>query len=160
MTIYTTLKKEHDEILNYLDRIEKCGEQETEQRNKLFNKLKEALVINARAEQATLYDALKDHEKTHDKVSFYKEEQEEIEDMLSILTDPDLSGPLWLRKFQQLKEELEFHIHDDEHELFPKAQSVMNDSQATDLEKTLRRNLKKEKQKTKITKRPQVNAQD
>jgi|AntRauTorcE11897_2_1112592.scaffolds.fasta_scaffold00239_4 hypothetical protein len=160
MSIYTLLKKEHDKILNYLNRIEACGNQETEKRNKLFNTLKETLIIHSRAEKETLYEPLKAHEKTRDKISFYEEEQGEIEDLLSILTDPDLSGPLWHRKFQQLKEELEYHIHDDEHELFPKAQSVIKSDQANELEQTLRNNVKKERQRTKVTKRPQINHQD
>lgn len=154
MTIYTTLKKEHDEILNYLNRIDECGTEETEKRNILFNKLKETLLTHSRAEKESFHKPLKKYEITHDKVAFYEEEQEAIEDLLSLLTDPDLSGALWLRKFQQLKEELEFHIHDDEHELFPKAKSVIDNKQAKEMDQSLKAMQQTEKEHSDIKKRP------
>ena len=68
MSIYTYLKKDHEEIKSLMDRVKLLGEEEPAERNSLFNQLKQLIVVHSKAEEKAFYDPLKYHSKTEEEV--------------------------------------------------------------------------------------------
>lgn len=143
MSIYSTLSSEHEKILHYLDRIEDCGSDTSEKRTELFTALKHLVLMDMDAEKRSLYPHLKHNVHTRDLANIAEQEKDQIKDSLEYLSGTDLSGALWMRKFMHLKEDLEYHIRHEEHELYPTAKSVINDTTAEEIDKNFRRHVDK-----------------
>ena len=125
MSIYTLIKKEHDEMRDLLARIEALGPHENDARDNLFNLLKEKVILHSKAEEKAFYNPLKRFNDLKDEIEHGKEEHEEAEELLKELTDTSLGGTAWMQKFRSLKASLEHHMAEEEREIFPDAKEVL-----------------------------------
>ena len=131
-TVFEALRHEHDKHRTLLDLVAKT-KGDSEGRRELFAKLKTELIDHARAEERSFYSELIDKPQAQDKATHSIAEHKEIEDLLEELEDMDFSSSQWLPRFEHLKERVEHHEAEEEHEVFQVAGKVLSDDQKTQL---------------------------
>lgn len=157
MSIYSYLKEDHKKIKSLLNRIEEEGPEESDTRTDLFNELKERLIGHEKAEEISFYEPLKEsHFLDEDEIEDMEDDHEESEDLLYMLTDPELVGEDWYDVFLELKAEIESHIEQEEDELFDKARQALSTNDAQDMEAEMKRQKKHIRENEDIRKRGNV----
>ena len=131
--ILSTLQGEHGEVSSLMSQLrKKAGDgngADLHARNSLFQKIRSELLIHARAEQEVFYGACKTHPDLHDRIQHAEREHREIEQLLDQLSTMALDAPTWMDTFGQLKERVEHHVHEEEHEVFPRAKRILGDDE-------------------------------
>ncbi|MCH2547572.1 MAG: hemerythrin domain-containing protein [Alphaproteobacteria bacterium] len=150
MSIYSYLKKDHDEVKSLFNEIEQLGAESSEKRTSLFNQVKKKLILHSKAEEKVFYNPLKKYAEAKDEVEHGEEEHTEAEQLLEELTDPTLSGAAWAQKFKKLKEEVEHHIKEEEEDIFTIARRLLSEETARQMEEDMKRLKSEIDQKRKI----------
>ena len=120
---------------------------------RLFNELKERLLIHEHAEEEAFYKPLKETSVLDDDIEESEEEHEETQSLLQQLTDSELVGEEWYDVFLELKEEIEAHIEEEEDEIFEKARDVLSTTDAQDMEDDMKNQARHERENEHFTKR-------
>lgn len=129
--IFERLKKEHTELRSLLDDLVDSDDEET--RAELFPRIRVELLTHAEAEEATFYADLCEHDATAEKATHSIEEHGEAEELLERLADMPYDDEDWMEAFEELREAVLHHVHEEEHELFPKAQKALGAERARSL---------------------------
>lgn len=132
MNIFESLRKDHDRQRSLLEKLTKTHG-DTKERATLFEELKTELQIHADAEERHFYKPLIDHEMTQEKARHSIAEHHEIDELIEELETTDFSSPGWLVTAKKLKEQVEHHLDEEEHEVFQVAGKVLT----KDLKKVL-----------------------
>lgn len=136
MSIFQTLIKDHDEVKSILKKIDETTERAHKTRLDLIQKLKEAVVPHARAEEAVLYEAMKKSEmKDADDLGYEGYEEHSVVDHL--FEEIDNTAPedkRWTALSSVMKEVLEHHIKEEENQMFKKARKAFNPEVAQEME--------------------------
>lgn len=132
MEIYTALKTDHKTVRKILSQIEETSEASSAKRISLLQKLKDALVPHARAEEVVLYDRMKKStEKDADRLAYEGYEEHALADhLLEELESVDPADKKWSALMSILRENLEHHIKEEESEIFKKAKKSFDRSTA------------------------------
>lgn len=131
MNIYEELKKDHQTVLALLDQLiasEKAG---PEPWGRLVQQIRDELVPHARAEEAILYNALRDADESKDVVLHAYREHAQAESVLRGLQISDALDLTWVGAAKQLREELAHHIAEEEGKVFTAAKRAFSDEEAT-----------------------------
>lgn len=126
--IFERLKNEHTEVRSLLDELVDSDDEET--RAELFPRIRVELLAHAEAEEATFYADLCEDDTTEDKATHSIEEHGEAEELIERLADMSYDDEAWQETFEELREAVLHHVHEEEHELFPKAKKVLDDERA------------------------------
>lgn len=129
MDIYTSLKQDHDRVKDLMTQVVACGDDESPRRLELFEQMKQELLLHSRTEEQVFYDRLKQSSSISDKVQHGYEEHREAEKLMEELSGDSLNGAAWMQKFRTLKKAVEHHVSEEENEIFPAAEKVLDDSQ-------------------------------
>lgn len=119
--ITALLRQEHDEALTLADRL--CQEEDdAKARREIFHQLKEALTLHSRAEEAAVYEALKDCKDDEEAVKMGHEgyvEHALVDYLFEKLTRSSATtSPSWSAHAMVLKELLEHHVEEEQGEAF------------------------------------------
>jgi hemerythrin superfamily protein len=123
--VYEILKQEHQEVSQLLEQITEQGASK-EQIDELYMMLE----AHTKGEEQTLYKDLKKSEQTHELILEAIEEHHVADMLLKEIRQMDPSDEVCQAKLKVLKETVEHHVKEEEQELFPKAQQVMDDQWA------------------------------
>lgn len=129
--IFTLLKKDHAEVKKLFKEIDGLASGQTRQRERLFKQLKSALEIHAKVEEALFYQPLKTLEKSHMQILEGIEEHNLVEKLLLELASGPVNSDEWCAKLTVLRENLLHHIEEEEGEIFPLAEKLL-DAEALD----------------------------
>ena len=132
MSVFDVLMTEHRDVEALFDQIEACHEDSPEQARDLFTVLYNSLLAHAKAEQAVVYKRLADIKELAPKIEEAKAEHENVEGLLEELRAAQL-GDAWLARLAVLKENVQHHVHEEEHEVFPTAREHVKDDAAKQL---------------------------
>ena len=132
MNIFESLRKDHEIQRSLLKKLTDT-QGDTKERAKLFEKLKNELQTHADAEERHFYKPLIDHEMTQEKARHSIAEHHDIDELIEKLEETDFSSPGWLVTAKKLREEVEHHLDEEEHEVFQVAGKVLT----KDLKKVL-----------------------
>lgn len=146
MTIFSILKAEHDEVKALLKKAEDTTERAEQTRKELFEKIYEALMLHAKAEQRSLYDRLHEEREFHDLLLEAEEEHHVVERSLNEIEGTHADDEHWKAKVTVLREVLEHHIKEEEEEMFPKAKKLLSAEE----QKQLGEQFMKEKEAAKL----------
>ncbi len=128
MDIYQLLKKDHDEAKDLFKRIQ-TGKAD---KSGLFSKLSQELTIHMEGEEKLFYPVLKKNEETREMteegIEEHKEAKKILKDMRSLKAEQQ-----WESKLQELRQAIEHHIEEEEHQLFEKAKHVLSKEQTTQM---------------------------
>ncbi len=132
MNIFEALRNDHDLQRSLLDDLVKTSG-DTEKRDQTFEQLKKELAIHADAEERHFYIPLIDSDKTQEKARHSIAEHHEIDELIEELEETEYSSSSWLKIAKQLKEKVEHHLDEEEHEVFQMAGKVLSEKQKSDL---------------------------
>lgn len=130
--IFKRLQEEHTGVSTLMKRVSISNDPEV--RHELFTKIRKELLAHAEGEEREFYSVLREYEATRDLATHGHAEHEELESILRELGQLDVASDRWLEKFHDLQRMVEHHIQDEEHQLFPKAQEVIEHDRAKKME--------------------------
>lgn len=134
MNIFEALRKDHEiqrSLLNQL--IDTEGN--SKNRDEAFTKLKKELAIHADGEERHFYKPLIDSDLTQDKARHSIAEHHDIDELVEQLETTAYSSSAWLKIAKKLREEVEHHLEEEEHEVFQLAGKVLSETQKEQLAK-------------------------
>lgn len=133
-TIYEVLKEDHDELRPLLAQLVLETEINSDVKD-LLKQIERILIPHARAEEAILYNALREMgpEKTREKARHGYKEHMMAETLLRTLQGLSVVGVEWTSAAKKLRESLQHHIEEEEHEIFEAARQVFTTSEAESL---------------------------
>ncbi|WP_100656436.1 hemerythrin domain-containing protein [Alteromonas flava] len=128
MQIFEAIRQDH-ERQRLLMKILVQTSGATEARKDYFDVLKKELKQHEMAEERYFYKPLMDDDKTIEESRHGIAEHHEIDELIEALDDTDMSSPVWLKTFKQLKDKVEHHLNEEEQEFFQKAGRVLDESE-------------------------------
>lgn len=138
MSIYSNIEYDHDKITKLIFDIEALGQENSQLRKPLFNKLKKEVLVLHNAEEDTLYNELEDHENVEPMVETLHEENISIEALLGKTTRAPDNSDEWHETFNNLKVALLEHFEKEERKLFPKAHKELGNIEEEELAEELK----------------------
>ncbi len=132
MDIYQRLRDDHQRQKDLAAQIvDTVGD--SDERRRLWDQLKAEAESHANAEEQTFYAALFEDPDTQEQARHSVSEHEDASKLIEELDELDMSSSGWLQKFDTLKHELEHHIEEEQHDVFPMAREVLSDDQAVQM---------------------------
>lgn len=128
--IYDELKKDHQKVLSLLDHLIASEKAPPETRQRLVQQIRDDLIPHVRAEEAILYNALRDHDQSKDKVMHGYGEHAEAEALLRSLQVTEAVNVNWAAGARKLREALAHHIKEEEGAIFTAAQRTFSAEEA------------------------------
>jgi len=107
----------------------------SDDREKLFEKLKEEFLRHKEAEERTFYAALSMIPDLADRIEEAMEEHVDAEELFEEIDGLDAEEEEWIATVVELKEEIEHHVAEEEGEIFVQAREHLTDEQAKKLGK-------------------------
>jgi hemerythrin superfamily protein len=126
MNAIKMLKKQHREVEALFKELEKA--KSAGPRRKVFEKVADALAVHATIEERHFYPAV-NKKQTQSMVLEAVEEHLVVKRVIADLLDMDASDPIFMAKVSVLKEEVQHHVEEEEEELFPKVQKLLDDDE-------------------------------
>lgn len=141
MNIFESIREDHETQRTLADLLAKTSG-DSEGRDELFRKLKHELQIHADAEERHFYKPLISEDLTQEKARHSIAEHHEIDELIEKLEETDYSDPGWLVTAKTLKEQVEHHLDEEEHEVFQMAGKVLSEDEKISLGKDYRAAMK------------------
>ncbi len=133
MEIFNILKKDHEELATLLEKAEQTSERAKKTRKTLTEKIQDALVPHARAEEATLYALLKEKDRGRELIEESETEHQDMEENLRALLRVDPASDEWIPALRELKESVMHHVEEEETKLFDKARDMCSPEELDDI---------------------------
>lgn len=130
MNIYEAIKKDHRKVLSLLDQLIASEKSGPETWGSLVQQVRDELVPHSRAEEAILYNALRDHSAASDTVAHSYGEHAQAEAVLRGLQISDALNVTWVAAARSLREALAHHIEEEEDKVFTAARRAFSDEEA------------------------------
>ncbi len=131
--LFAELHKDHEEVKKIMEKLTRATPSAMKNREKQFMTLQEELIPHMKAEESTLYPALRDKKKSHMAALEALEEHHAAELILTELERLDMNDETWTAKAKVLQELLEHHIEEEESKIFDLTRSVIKEEQAEEL---------------------------
>ena len=128
MSIYQTLKNDHDTVQDLMQRLKKGQGPKADERS--FATLKEELTLHSKAEETVFYTALRGHREAQDLVQHATREHKQVEEMLEEMAELDSQGDDFRAKLEELRSAVEDHVEEEEGEIFETARKLFSDDEA------------------------------
>lgn len=124
--IYAMLHEDHEKVRRLINRLRNEEHDEAE-REDLFETIRRDLEIHTRFEEQSFYPAVRDRTngETDEEIETAFQEHEEAQEILDDLAAMDKDSDDFLERLEELSDALEQHIHEEETEIFPKAQKAL-----------------------------------
>ena len=126
MNAVKMLKQQHREVEKLFEKFEAA--KSSDRRRKVFEEIADALAVHAAIEERHFYPGVK-AEGTEDLLLEAAEEHLEIKRVIADLLALDASDDTFEAKVKVLQENVEHHVEEEEDELFPKIEKVLDDEQ-------------------------------
>jgi hemerythrin superfamily protein len=130
MDIYSELEKDHKKVLALVDELVAAEKSDDKTRNKLIGQIRDELIPHARAEEAVLYNSIRDIETASGVVAHAYTEHLEAETILRSLQVTGAVNMTWVAGAKKLKEALSHHIAEEEGEVFAAAKKLFIEEEA------------------------------
>jgi hemerythrin-like domain-containing protein len=126
MNALELLKEQHDEVKKLFARIEELDD--PEEKDELVQELSDNLAAHATIEEKLFYPAAYGSS-TKELLSEAVEEHLAAKRIIADLLDLTSEDDSFDAKVKVLKEQIEHHVHEEEHELFPKVRKAMSEEE-------------------------------
>ena len=128
MSIYQSLKNDHDAVQDLMQKLKKGQGPKADERS--FATLKEELTLHSKAEEKVFYTALRGHREAQDMVQHATREHKQVEEMLEEMAELDPQGEDFRAKLEELRASVEDHVEEEEGEIFDTARKLFSDDEA------------------------------
>jgi hemerythrin superfamily protein len=132
MDIYTELKRDHDEVKEFLNELVNLSDQD-EYRFVLIEQIGNLLIPHARAEEAVFYNTIRAVDVDQSIILHGFKEHMEAEALLRTLQARDKLNGNWKETAYKLKDSVEHHIAEEEDEIFSKARDIFSQDEASSM---------------------------
>lgn len=129
MDLYQLIRQDHQKVKRLFERLAESDSGSPSQ-TRLFAELKHELELHTEIEEKHFYPALQRHDEAKDLVEEALEEHGEAKEALEDLDRADKEDASWAEQLTELQEDVESHIEEEETEIFPVAQKVLDSAQA------------------------------
>jgi hemerythrin-like domain-containing protein len=123
------LKEDHQKVRELLSELEETTERASAKRGELLATIERELTIHTKIEEEIFYPAFRDAaQKKDDKDLYYEaiEEHHVVELVLPEIKETDTDSEEFGAKAKVLKDLVEHHAEEEETEMFPRAQKLMD----------------------------------
>ena len=127
------LETDHRRFEDLLKEGEESTDRAVKRRGELLNALASELTVHELIEEKILYPALKSHPQARDIVLEGYQEHHVADLIMKELQGLAKNDEKWGAKFKVLKENIEHHIEEEEHEMFPTARAIFSREELNDL---------------------------
>lgn len=124
MNAFQLLRNDHQKAMQVFQKL--MSTTEISNRDLLFAELKQELEVHTEIEEQIFYPALQSARETAGLVKESLHEHDTVKQLLRDLDVMDHDSPQWTASLDTLKENVEHHVHEEEEEMFPKAQEVLS----------------------------------
>jgi hemerythrin superfamily protein len=128
--VFKTLAAQHGEVTVLLERAKSSDEKFTE----LWPTIRRELISHEKAEIREVYPVLRAHEVTRRLADHHDTEAAQLEQMIAAIDGLGIGSPARRDLFQRLIDTVAHHAHEEESEIFPRAQDAIGKDQAEVLE--------------------------
>lgn len=135
-SIYEVIRTAHRIASTLLEELADTSERDTERRTQLLAEVERALAVHARTEDAVFYDLLLRNEQTRALVEKAQQEHDAVLRLLDDLHRAQAGGEAWDDMMAELTATVADHIEEEETELFPAMEQLLDDDQAHALART------------------------
>lgn len=125
MDPFKLMKQDHKKAQELFDRICETTNRAEKTREDLFEELKNELNAHAHMEEEVFYPSVKNVPETHEITLESYEEHHVMKILLNELDKMPKDSDEWLAKFKVLKENVEHHVKEEEHVMFPKSKHAL-----------------------------------
>lgn len=126
--VFETLAEQHAEVKALLRKLQ----DNPEMRAELWPDIRRELLSHEKAELREVYSVLRMHAPTAELADHHDEEAGEMETLVDEIENAD--PETWQMLFDDLVDSVSFHAAEEEREIFPKAQRVIGDAAAKQLD--------------------------
>jgi hemerythrin superfamily protein len=133
MNVFEVLKQDHQKAREIFSKIAATSNGAKKTREQLFQQLKRELLAHAHAEEKHFYPMLKNKEQVGDMIKEGISEHHEVEKKLKDIEKMSMETDEWLSSLKELQESVEHHVEEEEGEIFPKAQKILEAKQVDEL---------------------------
>ena len=127
MNAIEILKKDHKEIRETLQMIEKSKPTAIKNREKLIDKLHKLITLHTKIEEKFIYPlGLKDKKLESTTREAY-EEHNAVDMLIKKALKVEVTDEYWLAKCTVIKENLEHHIKEEEENMFPALEKILSE---------------------------------
>ena len=129
--VFATLSEQHGEASALLKRVKGHPAKRAE----LWPTLRRELLSHERGEMRVVYPELRAHVETRALAEQHDEEAGEMEQTVFDLDATDMNSEAWEAKLGELIRMVENHVHEEESNIFPRAQETLGEEMARAMEK-------------------------
>jgi len=130
MNIYEALQKDHRRFESLIDQLLQASKVNNNQWKSLLDTLRSELIPHAHAEEAVLYNALRDADQTKDLVAHSYAEHAKAESEIRSLGAAKMIDANWTNGIEKLRKDLSHHIQEEENKVFLGARQVFSEEEA------------------------------
>ena len=145
MTIYESLKSDHDKVEELLQKLKKAQGGKADERT--FQAMKTELILHSKAEENVFYSALRAHSEARDLVQHAQGEHKTVEELLEEMSRLDPQGEDFRTQLKELHSAVKDHVEEEEGEMFDLARKLIPSEEARRLDESFQQeknNLKSE----------------
>jgi hemerythrin-like domain-containing protein len=129
-SVYDVLHRDHNRVQQLIAELEDTSADAVQSRENLFLRLRDELDFHSRAEESVVYSHLKSVAPTHERVLESIEEHRIVALLLGELEAMPKNHERWIAKLRVLRENVRTHIAEEEQQLFPAMQRILDSDQA------------------------------
>ena len=126
--VFKVLSEQHGEVSSLMRRLQGDHGRMAE----LWPEIRRELLSHERGEMRVVYPVLRDNPSTRSLAEHHDQEAAELEGLIEKIDAAQ--GEAWKPLFDQLVDRVIHHADEEEDQIFPKAQAVIGDRMARDLE--------------------------
>lgn len=132
-TIYDVLKNDHREFERLLDSLVAASRSDNDSWKAILDELRRGVVAHAHAEEAVLYNALREADQAKGLVLHSYGEHAKAETEMRTLGAAKLVDANWTSLVEKLRKDLLHHIEEEETKVFDAARQVFSEEEAIQL---------------------------
>ncbi len=127
MNALELLIADHEKVADLFAQIEETDI--LKQKQALFEKIRTELETHTHIEETAFYPVLEEYEELKDMVAEAYEEHKEVKTLLREISGLTADGENFDAKVTELKENVEHHVEEEENELFPQIEQLIEDAE-------------------------------
>jgi iron-sulfur cluster repair protein YtfE (RIC family) len=125
MNALELLKEDHEKVSELFAQIEAIDS--GKEKENLFEKIKTELDTHAHIEETAFYPVLEDYEELKDIVLEAYEEHKQVKTLLREISSLTGDSEKFEAKLSELKENVEHHVEEEETEMFPQIEQLIEE---------------------------------
>lgn len=135
MNAIALLKKDHKRVSQLFEQLEVASQSDesSDECEQLFEEIAKELTIHAHIEEKFFYPAAKKLEETKELTMNAIEEQQGIKNLIEEILELSVEDAAWMEKVRELRAEVENHVDEEEHELFPETERILTAEQLNEI---------------------------